>query len=63
MSFLLEVSNMERNLRRKAQRVLQESWQMLGDASIYRFQSDAEAIRTWELILDSASHLEKQTTR
>jgi hypothetical protein len=54
---------MERNLRRKAQRVLQESWQMLGDASIYRFQSDAEAIRTWELILDSASHLEKQTTR
>lgn len=53
---------MDRNLRRKAQRVLQESWQMLGDASIYRFQSDVECIRTWELILDSASHLEKQMT-
>ena len=49
---------MDSTVRRQAQRILQESYQMLGDASIYRFQSDVEAIRTWEMILDAAHHLE-----
>ena len=54
---------MDRNLRRRAQRILQESYQMLGDASIYRFQSDVEAIRTWEMILESAYRLEVEMLR
>ena len=54
---------MDRNLRRRAQRILQEGYQMLGDASIYRFQSDVEAIRSWEMILESAYRLEVELLR
>ena len=63
MSFFCEVCNMDRNLRRRAQRILQEGYQMLGDASIYRFQSDVEAIRSWEMILESAYRLEVELLR
>jgi hypothetical protein len=56
-------SNAPRNIRRRAQRVLETSYRMLADAKLFRFQSDAQCIHAWETILESAVALERAMIR
>jgi hypothetical protein len=42
-----------------ANTVLQQAYDMLGDAELYRYNTDTQAIRNWERILDTAVRLEQ----
>ena len=56
-------STTPRNVRRRAQRILETSYRMLADAKMFRFQTDAQCIQTWEMILESAVQLEREVMR
>ena len=47
------------NSKHVANQVLQQAWMMLGDAELYRYNTDVQAVQNWERILDTACTLEQ----